>query len=149
MFLAPSSAIFVLWIHILAATVWIGGQIMLGVLVPMLSDNRPLMRAAAQRAQWPLWIAFVLLAITGIINISNAGIDGAHLTGSPAGRTLILKLVFVLISGAAAAIHAWIVGPMASQRPSRDTRAASGILGVCALLAALLAALYGVIIAEH
>jgi putative copper export protein len=148
-FLGTSGAQIVLWLHILAACVWIGGQITLGALVPVLRGNRTLVSAAARRYAQIAWPAFAVLILTGIANIRNAGIDGANLTGTPTGRTLVLKLVFVLISGAAAALHSYVVGPRASASPTRATRAANGILGALALLAALAAAFYGVVIAEH
>jgi uncharacterized membrane protein len=47
MYLAFSSEIVVLWIHIIAGCVWIGGQITLGMLVPVLRGQPDLVTAAA------------------------------------------------------------------------------------------------------
>lgn len=138
-----------LWLHIVAATVWIGGQITLGVLVPVLRRQPVILRDAALRFQWPAWTAFAVLVLTGLINMHNASIPTAHLTDTPRGRTLSLKLVFVLISGLAAAGHAHVVAPRAGRSRSSGARAASGVLGALSLMAALAAALYGVLIAER
>jgi putative copper export protein len=148
MFLAPHWAAINLWLHVMAATVWIGGQITLGLLVPLLRRDRDLLIASARRFQVGAWVAFAVLVITGIINMHNAGMGIADLNATPAGRTLSLKLGFVLLSGVAAAVHAYVVGPRIRRSPTTTLRALSGVLGALALLAAVVAALYGVIIAE-
>jgi putative copper export protein len=146
--LSPHGSDFVLWIHVLAACVWIGGQITIGMLVPVLRGQPEVLATAARRYQWVAWAAFVVLVITGIANVHNAGISWPHLNSTPAGRTLSVKLLFVLLSGLAAAVHAFVVAPRAGRRSTPALRAWSGILGAVSLLAAILAALYGVIIAE-
>lgn len=148
MFLSLHAATLVLTIHVIAACIWIGGQISLGMLVPLLRSRPEMVRAAARRFQWLAWAAFLVLVITGIANIHYAGISLTHLNDNPAGATLTIKLGFVLLSGLAAAIHAFVVGPRASRSPTSSLRAWSGILGATSLVAALLAALYGVIIAQ-
>lgn len=145
----PNSAEIVLWLHVLGACVWIGGQVTIAALIPMLRGQPLLMRAAAARYQWIAWSGFVLLIITGIVNARNAGISWAHLNASPAGRTLEIKLLFVLLSGVAAAVHAFIVAPRASSSRTRSNAALSAILGTASLLFAAVAALYGVVIAQH
>lgn len=149
MYLALNGPILVLFLHILAATVWIGGQITLAVLVPLLRGVEGLATAAARRFQYLAWSAYAVLLITGIFNANNAGINWSDLNSTAAGRTLSLKLVFVIISGIGAAVHAYSVGPRATRTGSRRVRMISGIFAGVSLLAALLAALYGVDIAEH
>jgi putative copper export protein len=146
MYLAPSSQIVVLWIHIIAACVWIGGQITLGMLVPVLRVDRDLVTAAARRFGWLGWTAFAVLIITGLINMHEIGVSLTNLSANPTSRTLSLKLAFVIISGLAAAIHSFLPRFMADGAPRR---ALTGIVGALALLAALAAAFYGVVIAEH
>lgn len=148
MLLTPTGANLVLWLHILAAAVWIGGQLLLAMLVPVLRGEPLLVSAAARRFNLVGWIAFAVLIVTGIANIHNAGIATSNLLGTQKGRTLMLKLVFVAISGLAAAIHAYVVAPRATRQRTRGTRALSGVLGGTSFLAAVLAALYGVVIAE-
>lgn len=148
MVLSPTGSSLVLWLHILAATVWIGGQLVLAMLVPVLRDQPALVSAAARRFNLVAWVAFAVLILTGIANVHIAGIPWSSLLDTRKGRTLTLKLVFVALSGLAAALHAYIVGPLASHRRTRGTRALSGVLGGTSFLAAVLAALYGVVIAE-
>ncbi len=92
-----------LFLHVLAATVWVGGQLTLAALVPVL--RRPgadILRAAARRFSQVAWPAFGVLIITGIWNI--AAVRG-QITGSYR-TTLIVKLIVVAISGITAALHA-------------------------------------------
>jgi uncharacterized membrane protein len=147
MYLAPSSQIFVLWIHIIAACVWIGGQITLGLLVPLLRADRDLVTAAARRFGWLGWSAFVVLIVTGLINMHEIGVSLSNLNANPTSRTLSLKLTLVIISGLAAAVHSLL--PRIIPNPSPLRGALTGILALLALLAALAAAFYGVVIAEH
>ena len=147
MYLSITGAELILWLHVLAACVWIGGQATLALLTPTLRADRTLLRAAAHRFQLAAWIAFAVLVITGVANMHNAGITASSLGSSPTGRTLGIKLLFVLLSGAAAAIHALVVAPSASG--SRRARALSGLLGTASLLTAALAALFGVVIAQQ
>ena len=145
----PGPAQIVLWLHILAACVWIGGQITIALLVPILRVQPALLATATRRYQWAAWSAFGVLGITGILNVHNAGISWSHLNQTTAGRTLEIKLLFVLISGAAAAVHAFLLAPRASPSRGRAARLLSALSGGASLLAAILAALYGVVIAEH
>lgn len=148
MFLSAHGGTLVLWIHMLAASLWIGGQATIAVLVPMLRAQPRLLSAAARRYQWLAWTAFGVLVVTGLANMHNAGIGLSDFTKTPQGRTLTLKLAFVALSGIAAAVHAFVVAPRAAGELNTSTRAVSATLGALSLLAAVTAALYGVIIAE-
>jgi putative copper export protein len=147
--LSPDGAQVVLWLHIVAATVWIGGQITIAALLPLLRGQPELLERGARRFQRIAWIAFGLLVVTGIWNIHNAGITLHEMQADARGRTLVLKLGFVASSGAAAAAHALVVAPRAARTSSGGLRASSATLGSVSLLAAVLAALYGVVIAEQ
>ena len=92
-----------LFLHILAATVWVGGQITLAALVPALRRlGAEIPRAAARRFNQVAWPAFGVLVITGIWNIVavRSQITGSYET------TLVVKLIVVVISGVTAALHA-------------------------------------------
>lgn len=145
--LSPTWSDFNLWLHIIAASVWIGGQITVGAVVPMLRSQRDTVVAVARRFQTIGWPAFALIFITGLFNIHNAGLE-KHLGDSDAGRTVLLKLGLFAISGLAAAIHAYVIGPRIRVNSTSSLRMWSGILGALSLLAALAAALYGVSVAE-
>lgn len=133
----------VLWVHVLAACVWIGGQIIVAAIVPMLRGVDGLAAAAGRRFQLVAWPAFALLVLTGIDNARRAGITWAGLTSTEEGRTLLVKLGLVALSGAAAAVHALIQAPRARARGALLT----ALLGSLSLLAAVAAALLGVVIA--
>jgi putative copper export protein len=92
-----------LFLHVLAATIWVGGQLTLAALVPALrrmGANVP--AGAARRFNQVAWPAFAVLVITGIWNIFavRSQVHGSYET------TLIVKLVVVAISGITAALHA-------------------------------------------
>ena len=92
-----------LFLHVLAATIWVGGQITLAALVPVLRRlGAEIPRAAARRFNQVAWPAFAVLVITGIWNIAavQGQIHGSYET------TLVVKLIVVVISGVTAALHA-------------------------------------------
>ena len=92
-----------LFLHVLAATVWVGGQLTLAALVPVLRHaGAEVPRIAARRFNQVAWPAYAVLVATGIWNI--AAVPG-KITGSYR-TTLTVKLVVVLISGATAFLHA-------------------------------------------
>lgn len=91
-----------LFLHVLGATIWVGGQLTLAGLVPVLrriSPDAP--REAARRFNVIGWSAFALLVATGIWNITALG---DHVSDSYRA-TLSAKLVVVAISGIAAFLH--------------------------------------------
>jgi putative copper export protein len=93
-----------LFLHVLAATVWVGGQLTLAALVPVLRRfGTEVSRAAARRFNQVAWTAFTVLIATGIWNIAAVSSQVSH-SGSYRA-TLIVKLVAVALSGVAAALH--------------------------------------------
>jgi len=112
-----------LFLHVLAATIWVGGQITLGALVPALRGFEGVTKVAARRYNMIAWPAFAVLALTGVWNILDGDIGG------PAQRTLEVKLVFVLLSGVAAFLH--------TRATSKAGLAVWGALGALGALAAL------------
>jgi putative copper export protein len=115
-----------LFLHVTAATVWVGGQLTLAGLVPGLrriSVDAP--RAAARRFNTIAWCAFAVLIGTGIWNVVAVHPDWS----SRYGTTLIVKLGVVALSGLAAALHA--------QARSRRNLAVLGALSGVTALAAL------------
>ena len=138
----------VLWVHVVAACIWIGGQITVAAVIPLLrgvggDGSANLASVVGRRYQVIAWPAFAALAVTGVINVGNAGLQWSHLLDSAAGRTLAVKLGLVALSGAAAALHAFV------QAPRGRSAAWSAGLGSVSLLAAVVAALYGVTIAQQ
>ena len=90
-----------LFLHVLAATVWVGGQLTLAALVPALRRfDREVTRVAARRFNQVAWVAFAVLIVTGVWNIL------AVPDGSAAYRTtLTVKLAVVAASGITAFCH--------------------------------------------
>lgn len=88
-------------LHILGACIWVGGQILMGGLVPVLRQFGPdAPKAAANQFNKVAWGGFALLFITGMWNMmANEDLDQA-LFG--------IKFLFVLVSAGGAIWH--IVG---------------------------------------
>jgi len=115
-----------LFLHVLSATIWVGGQLTLAALVPALRKaGADVPRAAARCFNQVAWPAFAVLITTGIWNVIavRSQVTGSYET------TLVVKLVVVLLSGVTAALHAAARGPGA--------RAAFGALTGVSALAAL------------
>jgi len=92
-----------LFLHVLAATIWVGGQLTLAALVPALRRlGAEIPRAAARRFNQVAWPAFAVLIVTGVWNVIavRSQVTGSYQT------TLIVKLVLVAVSGLTAALHA-------------------------------------------
>jgi putative copper export protein len=90
-----------LFLHVLAATVWVGGQLTLAALVPVLRMQGPdVPRAAARAFNRVAWPAYGVLILTGIWNITAHG----PMTASYRA-TLIAKLIVVAASGITAVLH--------------------------------------------
>jgi putative copper export protein len=136
-----------LFLHVLGASVWVGGQLVLAGLVPVLRrDASPsTVRAAARQFQRLAWPAYVLLLATGIWNLVAIKVGDQS---GPYVATLIVKLVLVALSGLAAATHSFLTGPAVAraggETQMRRRRAISGASAGLALLFALAAAFMGV-----
>jgi putative copper export protein len=92
-----------LFLHVLAATVWVGGQLSLAGLVPglrALSPDAP--RIVARRFNQIAWPAVAVLVLTGIWNLTavRPTWHGTY------GVTLMVKIAVVGLSGFSAWAHA-------------------------------------------
>lgn len=122
-----------LFLHVLAATVWVGGQIVLGALVPVLRRaGADVPRIAARQFGRVGWTAFLVLVLTGFWNLAEY--DETDRSGFPA--TIAVKLVFVVLSGIAAFVH--------QRARSRAALAAGGAAAVVFSLGALF---FGIVLA--
>jgi len=120
-------------IHVLAATIWVGGQFTLAGLVPtakQISKEAPRMLANAfSRLMWP---AYVVLLATGVWNIT------ATEKGQPSSWKVVLslKIAVVLLSGLAALLHS----RSSSKRGLAVWGAVSGLSAAAALVMGVLLA---------
>jgi len=115
-----------LTVHLLSVCIWVGGQIILAGLVPVLREISPeAPKKAAARFGQVAWPAFGVAVITGVWNIVD--LEGTQATEYSV--TLGVKLLAVTLSGMAAFIH--------QRTPSPVMRAITGALGLVAALAAV------------
>jgi putative copper export protein len=122
-----------LFVHVLAATVWVGGQLTLAGLVPGLRRLDPdAPRAVARGFNRIAWPAYGVLVATGIWNIVDlhAPFTGAY------GVTLIVKIAVVAASGASA----WLHSVSRTRRGIAVWGAASGLTALTALFLGVLLA---------
>jgi putative copper export protein len=92
-----------LFLHLVAATVWVGGQLTLAGLLPTLRGLGPdAPRAVARQFNRIAWPAFGVLVLTGLWNLAEADL-GDRTTEYQV--TLFVKLVVVAVSGVSAALH--------------------------------------------
>jgi putative copper export protein len=113
-----------LWLHILAAVIWIGGMLFLSlVAVPVLRQvdspvlRSDLFRMMAQRFRRLVWICIAVLILTGIVNMAYYGNTSA---GSPYQKVLSIKLGLVTVLVALGVAHDALIGPRAARAQSRD-----------------------------
>lgn len=91
-----------LFVHVIAATVWVGGQLVLAALVPILRSQDPgLPKIAARAFNRVAWPAYWVLVVTGVWNIA------AEHAEAPTGWTTVLavKVALVALSGVSAFLH--------------------------------------------
>jgi len=131
--IAPSWEATRLFLHVIAATVWVGGQLTLAALVPALRKlGGEVPRAAARAFNRVAWPAFAVLIATGIWNVIG---ERGHVHGTYR-TTLIVKLIVVAASGLTAWLHA--------RSKSKTGRAVFGALtGITAVSALWLGILLG------
>lgn len=119
------------WLHILAASVWVGGMVFFAaVLVPMLRSPKlsdqvgALVHELGVRFRTVGWACLLLLIATGLYNLHHRAMLDDLLTASfwatPFGQTLGIKLVLVGIVLAISGIHDFYVGPRATQLLRQD-----------------------------
>jgi putative copper export protein len=130
--LEPALDIVRLSLHVLAATIWVGGQLTLAALVPALrAAGAEVPKAAAKRFSQVAWPAFVVLVGTGIWNIFAVE-DKTHTWKT----VLMVKIVVVILSGLTAYLH-----------QIAKTRAALAVFGALTGLTALGALVIGIALA--
>jgi putative copper export protein len=114
-------------LHVLAATIWVGGQFTVAGLLPTVrtfGDDAP--KQVARALGRLLWPAYAVLVVTGFWNIGSLTVSQA----STAWKTvLIVKIVVVVVAGVGVYLH--------QRATTRRGLAVWGAVGAVASVAAL------------
>ena len=130
--IAPTWETLRLFLHVLAATVWVGGQLTLAALVPVLRrHDAAVPRVAARAFDRVAWPAFGVLLLTGLWNVA-AEEDAT----SAWQATLVVKILLVAGAGGSAWAHVHARSP----REVAVYGALSGLTSVAAVFVGLLLA---------
>jgi putative copper export protein len=131
--LSPSIDTVRIWLHVLAAAVWVGGQLTLAGLVPALRTAAPdAPRAAARAFNRVAWPAYGVLVVTGVWNLVEVSFTDQQ---TEYQVTVFVKLLVVAASGIAAFLHA-----------RATTKAGLAVGGAASGLTALAALFLGVLL---
>ena len=114
------------WLHILAAAVWLGGMAFLAlIIVPVMrkpayrEQAAELIQQTGRRFRWVGWSCLILLVVTGGFQLIQRGfgwddIESGDLFAGGFGHTLGLKLVLVTLIFGVSAGHDFFIGPRAT-----------------------------------
>jgi putative copper export protein len=131
--LSPTLDTWRLFVHVLAASVWVGGQVALAGVVPSIRRVSPeSTKAAAGAFARVAWPAFAIAVVTGLWNLAEIDVTD---TSTSYQVTLLIKVTLAIASGAAAVVHS--VG---------RTRVALAVGGAVGLSAALGAMFFGYVL---
>jgi putative copper export protein len=118
---------FRLILHVLAATIWVGGQFTVAGLLPTIrSLGQDAPQRVAQALGRLLWPAYGVLVVTGFWNVSALGVSNA---ASAWKAVLIVKIIVVVLAGAAVYLH--------QRAATKRGLAVWGAIGALASVAAL------------
>jgi putative copper export protein len=153
------------WLHILAATAWIGGMLFLVlVVVPWLrrgdrASAAAIMSETGRRFRSVGWTCFGILLVTGTFNLWMRGVRFASFAqpewrASAFGQAVLLKLGTFALVLLLSAVHDFAIGPNATRALERDPRSAqaaalrrrASLLGRANVLLALVLVAAGVVI---
>ncbi len=131
--LSPTAATIRLFIHVVAATIWVGGQFALAGLVGPLRRAAPeTTKVAANAFARVAWPAFAVLVVTGIWNLVEIDITN---TSSAYQATVMVKIAFAMAAGAFVALHSF-----------GQTKLALAVGGALGALCSLVALFLGVLL---
>ena len=122
-----------LFLHIMGATVWVGGQLGLAGLVGTVRSIDPeAPKLVARQFNKIAWAGYVVLLFTGIWNVLVVDMKNAETSYH---ITLGVKLLVVVLAGVSAAIHS-----------TTKNRKLIGIFGGVGALASIAAVFFGVML---
>jgi len=154
-----------IFVHVLAAVVWLGGMIALALFAPILRDTpdaaarQRLFERLGRRFRIVGWICLVALLVTGTEQLRARGWWGAAFWGapglwsSPLGRALLGKFAMVALMIVLQALHDFWLGPLAGRLPAgseeaRSARAWAARLARVTALAGLVLLWFAVVVAR-
>jgi putative copper export protein len=109
--LAPSLDTLRLTLHVLAASIWVGGQIvMVGLVGPTRRAGPDVPAALAQAFARLAWPAYAVLVVTGLWNLSSFLWSGQTAAWK---AVLIAKIVVVAVAGVGFLLHSRATSPPA------------------------------------
>jgi putative copper export protein len=118
---------FRLILHVLAATVWVGGQFtVLGLLPTVRAFGEDAPKAVGRALARLLWPAYAVLVVTGFWNIGSLTVKDAS---SAWKAVLVAKVAVVVVAGVAVFLH--------QRATSRRATALWGAVGAVASVVAL------------
>lgn len=106
------------WIHILAATIWVGPQVFLFVAaVPAVRTIEDMqvrtrvMRVITTRFNYLAWGALTVLVITGIANLYEHDLEVDQLFDLNFGVVFQVKMTLLIATVALTGLHSFVLGP--------------------------------------
>ncbi len=106
------------WIHIVAATIWVGPQVfMMVAAVPAVRTiedmqvRTKVMRVITTRFNYLAWGALTVLVITGVANLYEHDLDVDQLFDLNFGVIFQVKMTLVIAAVILTALHSFVVGP--------------------------------------
>jgi putative copper resistance protein D len=112
----------IIWIHVVAATAWVGGVLYAGhLVVPAAGRGARDALALLSRGRIVAWGALGLLVVTGLLNLRGMAVIGPW---------LMAKIVIVLVVLAVAAHRDFAVLPRAIRAVGDGTRPSAALAGV-------------------
>ncbi len=123
------------YLHVLAAIIWLGGMIAFALLAPVLRDvaddtvRQRIFHGLGVRFRVVGWVCIVVLLTTGAVQLQMRGLWGAFTSAgapfwrTPLGQALGWKLALVVLVVAVQAIHDFWLGPTAGQAPAGSPEA--------------------------
>ena len=106
------------WIHIVAATIWVGPQVfMMVAAVPAVRTiedmqvRTKVMRVITTRFNYLAWGALTVLVITGIANLYEHDLDVDQLFDLNFGVIFQVKMTLVIAAVILTALHSFVLGP--------------------------------------
>ncbi len=106
------------WIHILAATIWVGPQVfMMVATVPAVRTiedmqvRAKVMRVLTKRFNYLAWGALTVLVITGIANLYEHELSVEQLFDLNFGIVFQVKMTLLIATVVLTALHSFVLGP--------------------------------------